>query len=245
SGGLAKGGLKPYFCVYSTFLQRVYDQLLHDVALDNLPVRILIDRAGVVSGDGVTHQGIYDIAMLNSLPNFVLLQPKDTQELVQMMEYSFDCDTPLVIRYPKEFSVLHTPSEGSEIQPFVLGRWEFVSQTAGAKIALLAAGDRCIQLALESLAWGHSADILNASTIKPLDNARLDQLATQYDLLITLEDGILMGGFGQQVLHYIAKQTHRVQVQCVGYETPMYHLDHTKSLDALRSRLKNILQNQP
>ena len=266
AAGLAKGGFKPYFAVYSTFLQRAYDQLIHDISVDNLPVRFCIDRAGVVSGDGVTHQGIYDIAYLNTVPNMMIMQPKDSTELQQMLEASFTLDQPLSIRYPKDSTI-----QFDNHNNFALGKWEWMTQNPKPKtqnpkpssnsiatqtpsttsndnlvntypktasnVVILAVGERCIHMAMPY------ADTVNCRFIKPLDKDFLDTVQSQYDAIITLEDGIIIGGFGQQVRQYCVDTQSNIPVYTVGYTPPIRELDANTSLQMLETQLQNILQN--
>ncbi|MCH5164193.1 MAG: 1-deoxy-D-xylulose-5-phosphate synthase [Clostridiales bacterium] len=187
--GLAKSGVKPFFGVYSTFLQRGFDQVLHDVCLNNLPVTFLIDRAGAVGADGVTHQGIFDLSYLSLIPNLVIASPKDGRELKALMEFSLGVNRPMAIRYAKSYEADFEVQDNIE-----LGKWE-VLINSNSPITILAVG-RTNEIAAKI----KNATIVNARFIKPLDTQYLDTLS---GTVITLEDNILHGGFGQAVKDYL------------------------------------------
>lgn len=204
AAGLASGGMRPYFAVYATFLQRGYDQVLHDVCLQNLPVCFLLDRAGLAGDDGATHHGIYDIAYLRHMPNMTVLAPRDEQELRGMMAWTQSASGPCAIRYPRK-SVLMADFP---VKSFVPGRWEVLKE--GGDCALLAVGTM-VPVALETakllLGAGIAARVINASSIKPLDEAMLKAL--QAVPVITLEEHALACGFGSAVAEY-----------CVAWQMP-------------------------
>jgi len=210
AAGLAAGGLKPYVCLYSSFLQRAYDQVMHDVCIMNLPVTFLVDRAGVIGADGVTHQGVYDIAYLSNIPNLTILAPKDGEELKEMLELSVDYNAPLAIRYPKSFTKNYgfcTKVETGkwELFPFVEGMGKAVgAANVLSDIYILAAGNRMLELACQTT----GAQIVNARSVKPLDTDFLEKLANGDAgvTLITLEDHMLTGGFGASVTQYLNQQ---------------------------------------
>ncbi|MCL2062560.1 MAG: 1-deoxy-D-xylulose-5-phosphate synthase [Firmicutes bacterium] len=212
AAGLAAGGQKPYVAVYSSFLQRGFDQIIHDTALNNLPVTFLIDRAGVIGADGVTHQGVFDISYLNLIPNLTILTPKDGQELREMVQFSQGFNAPLAIRYPKGFTQNYTSAE-----PFTLGKWEVIASAPkqAKPVYLLAAGSRMLQIALQT----HGATVVNARCIKPLDTQFLESAAKNGatpTTLITLEDNVLQGGFGASVLAYINARNLSAKVITLG-----------------------------
>ncbi|MDR3021272.1 MAG: 1-deoxy-D-xylulose-5-phosphate synthase [Clostridiales bacterium] len=202
AAGLAKGGCKPFFAVYSTFLQRAYDQVIHDVCINNLPVTFLIDRAGIAGSDGVTHQGIYDIGYLSQIPNMTILCPKDGCELYAMMSFAALYNSPLSIRYPKSFDTVYNTQHPINFD------WEYMRQQ-NYNTVLVAAGNRTLDIAMQCC----RADCVHANTLKPLDSKTLQSLASQYKQIITLEDGLVNGGFGQQVVHFL--QTHGSVVKVV------------------------------
>lgn len=192
---LAAGGLKPYFAVYSTFLQRGFDQILHDVCIGGYSVTFCIDRAGVVGADGVTHQGVFDLSYLLPLPNMTVMCPTDGAEFAAMLEFSLGFDRPLAIRYPKSYS------QDREHAPIALGKWEFIHRTNG-KTFVLCSGGRALDIALSALD-AIDANIINARFAKPLDADMLDEINKNGNRLITLEDNVRIGGFGSYVLDYL------------------------------------------
>lgn len=192
--GMAAGGAKPYFAVYSTFLQRAYDQLVHDVCLNKLPVRFLVDRAGAVGADGATHQGLFDIPYLSSLPNMTVMTPSCGEELAAMMRWSLSFDGPLAIRYPKEYVT------DRSVPPVEYGKWT-VAEEGRSDVYILAPGSRMLDLSC-----GSGATVVNVRFIKPLDTAFLDEINRAGNLVITVEDGMLRGGFGESVLAYYGEK---------------------------------------
>lgn len=197
AAGMAASGLKPYVAIYSTFLQRAFDQILHDVCLMKLPVRFCIDRAGVVGADGVTHQGIYDLSYLSLMPDMTIIAPKDIQEFEMMLKWSLDFNAPLAIRYPKD-SVLDTDIHA----PIEYGKWEVI-YSAQSNIYLIAVGGRMIKLGLDaSKLLNQKINIVNARFIKPLDYDFLDSLPDN-SFIITMEDNVLSGGLGQAISSYL------------------------------------------
>lgn len=203
AAGLAAGGMKPYFAVYSTFLQRGFDQLLHDVCINDLPVTFLIDRAGVCGADGVTHQGVFDLSYLSLLPNMTVLAPCDGEELSAMIEFSRTFDHPLAIRYPKSFTAVYNVGA-------VDLNWVTVRKGTGGTV--LAVGNRMLEIALHT-----RATVIHARCVKPLDTACLDELARSGQPIVTMEDNVRRGGFGESVLQYFGK---------MGYKNPVTVLAH-------------------
>ena len=205
AAGLACEGLKPFCALYSTFLQRAYDQVVHDVAIQNLPVRFPIDRAGFVGADGPTHAGAYDIGFLSALPNMVVMAASDEAELVHMVATAraYD-DGPIAFRYPRGEGVgVEIPEEGI---PFEIGKGRIVKQ--GSKVAILSLGTRLAESlnAAERLeGYGLSTTVADARFAKPLDRDMILELAGTHDMLITIEEGAV-GGFGSQVLHLLAAE---------------------------------------
>ncbi len=191
AAGMAKGGLRPFVFIYSTFLQRAYDQLIEETALEKLPVIFMIDRAGLTGADGCTHQGIFDINFMNGIPNLTVMEPKDTIELEECVRYAASLGAPAAIRYPNGEAL---PFENhSEITEENL--WETVKAGTG-KTAILAVGSRMLRLAL-SAAEESDATVVNCRVIKPIPTDFLKTLGAAK--IITLEDGVLSGGFGSQV----------------------------------------------
>lgn len=199
AAGLATEGLKPVVAVYSTFLQRGFDQIIHDVCLESLPVVFAIDRGGLVGEDGPTHHGIFDLTYLRSLPNMVVMAPQDENELRCMLLTAVDHSGPIAVRYPR--------GQGTgveiekEIRPIEIGRARIV--TEGDDLLILSIG-RCVHESIKAVDLlkekGFSATVVNCRFVKPLDTALLVDLAGQYSRIITVEENVLQGGFGSAVL---------------------------------------------
>ena len=204
AGGLATEGLKPFAAIYSTFLQRAYDQVVHDIAIQSLPVRFALDRAGLVGADGPTHAGAFDVAYLGCLPNFVLMAAGDEAELVHMVATAAAIDDrPSAVRYPRgEGLGVPMPDEG---KPLEIGKGRIVQE--GHKVALLSYGGRlgeCLAAAKELKALGLSATVADARFAKPLDVELLTRLVRDHEVLVTVEEGAI-GGFGAYVLQALAE----------------------------------------
>ena len=203
AAGMATEGLKPFCAIYSTFLQRAYDQVVHDVAIQRLPVRFAMDRAGLVGADGATHAGSFDIAYLGCLPGMVLMAPADEAELVHMVATAASIDDrPSALRYPRGEGTGIALPEVPEVLP--LGRGRILRE--GTTVALLSLGTRladCLRAADELAARGLSATVADARFAKPLDTGLIEQLARHHAVLITVEEGAA-GGFGAAVMHHLA-----------------------------------------
>ena len=202
AAGLAVSGMKPFCAIYSTFLQRAYDQIVHDVALQELPVRFAIDRAGLVGADGPTHAGAFDISYLSNLPGFTIMAAADESELVRMIATAAIHDSgPIAFRYPRgEATGCAMPKDP---EPLKIGKGRIVQD--GATVALLSLGTRlgeCQLASLELEKIGLKPTIADARFAKPLDLTLIEQLARDHDVLITVEEGAI-GGFGTQVLHHL------------------------------------------
>ena len=221
SAGLALGGKKPYFAVYSTFLQRAYDQLLHDVCLNSLPVTICVDRCGIVAGDGETHQGVYDISFMRALPEIAVVAPKDGKELKKTLEWSLTYGKPLAIRYPKAEDVKKYDRHG-EIR---LGKWEKLTD-GSAEAVILATGAVSVADACEVVAQlakqGIKVDLVNARFIKPFDEEMLGDIKDKK--IFTLEDGVRTGGFGEGVIAYYAERGICADVTVFAFDEKPYPL---------------------
>ena len=203
AAGLATEGFKPFCAIYSTFLQRAYDQVVHDVAIQKLPVRFALDRAGLVGADGPTHAGSFDLAYLGCLPGFVLMAAADEVELANMVATAAAIDDrPSAFRYPRGEGIgLPLPDRGS---PLEIGRGRIVRE--GSTVALLSLGSRlqeCLRAADMLAAQGISTTVADARFAKPLDSALVSSLARNHELLITIEEGAI-GGFGSHVLQFLA-----------------------------------------
>ncbi len=193
---MAAGGLKPYYAIYSTFLQRAFDEIVHDVCGQDLPVTFCVDRAGISGADGETHQGVFDLSYLSLIPNMTVAVPKDTEELKRMLKFSADYNHPLAIRYPRAGKYVF---EGGET-PIQVGKWEYLRK-GESKLTVLAAGERCLALAVQLLRElqqkGLDFNIINARFVKPLDTEMLCGLDGQH--ILTIEDNVFLGGFGSMV----------------------------------------------
>jgi 1-deoxy-D-xylulose-5-phosphate synthase len=204
AGGLATEGFKPFAVIYSTFLQRAYDQVVHDITIQRLPVRFAMDRAGLVGADGPTHAGAFDVAYLGCLPGFVLMAAADEADLVHMVatQVAID-DRPSGLRYPRgEGLGVPMPSEGI---PLEIGRGRILRE--GDKVALLCYGARlgeCLKAADELAGFGLSTTVADARFAKPLDTDLVLRLAREHEVMITIEEGSI-GGFGSYVLQTLAE----------------------------------------
>lgn len=194
AAGLAKGGAKPYFAIYSTFLQRAYDQLIHDVCLQNLPVRICIDRAGLVGDDGPTHHGVFDMPMLMSTPNIEILSPTTKGELEYCLDYSLDIDSPLAIRYPRGIAPVIETGETVSLLP--------VASSGAGDIAILSFGTLCLE-ALKSATsleeTGYRIKFIKLIRLKPLNADYIADMLRGAKLVVTVEDSLIIGGFGAHI----------------------------------------------
>lgn len=229
--GLAKGGMRPYFFVYSTFLQRGYDQVLHEVCQQKLPVVLMLDRAGLANGDGETHQGLFDIAYLRHIPNMRILAPADARELTEMIRQSVSFDGPCAIRYPKK-AVLAI--KDAQTVPFVFGTWKTLRE--GRHAAVLAVGSMAgiaLEAAQRLQSEGISLEVVNASTVKPLDGDCLVRISGRHIPVFTLEEHVLDGGFGSSVLEYNAAFDLSLSVHPIAVEDRFIpHGDHQALMKA-------------
>ena len=209
AAGLAIGGYKPVVAIYSTFLQRAYDQLIHDVAIQNLPVLFAIDRAGVVGADGQTHQGAFDISFMRCIPNLVIMTPSNEDECRQMLYTGYQCGKPAAVRYPRGNAI------GVELQPLQeleLGKSKLIRQ--GEKIAILNFGT-LLPNALE-VAEKLNASVVDMRFVKPLDAARINEIAQTHELIVTLEENAIQGGAGSAVAEVLNYQQHKIGILQLG-----------------------------
>ncbi len=233
AAGLATGGLKPVAAIYSTFLQRAYDQVVHDVCVQNLDVTFALDRAGLVGGDGATHQGLYDFAYLRTLPNMVVMAPKDENELQHMLRSAVEYPGPAAIRFPRGsgFGVPIDP----DIKPVPLGEAELLRD--GDHALIVAIGNMvnpAFDAAEKLAARGISAAVLNARFVKPLDVTRIAALAARCGALITVEEHSGMGGFGAAVLEALAQVGLEVPCRCLAVpDRPIEHGNASRILQAI------------
>lgn len=213
AAGMATKGLKPVCAIYSTFLQRGYDQIVHDVSIQNLPVIFAMDRAGVVGDDGPTHMGLYDIAYLRTLPNMTLMAPRNEAEVGPMLQLALTINGPVGIRYPRG-NASERWDEAPE--PLVLGKASVLRR--GSRVAILALGNTA-DVALD--AWATLPDdakptVVNARFVRPLDETLLLELAETHDHLITLEEHALAGGFGSAVVEFVSDRGLSIAVERIG-----------------------------
>ena len=220
AGGMACEGVKHVVAIYSTFLQRAYDQLIHDVALQNLPVVFALDRAGLVGADGATHAGAYDIAFVRCIPNMSMACPADERETRQLLTTAYEQDHPVCVRYPRGAGVGVAPLESLEGLPF--GKGEIRRESAAKKVAILAFGS----LLYPALAAGEALDatVANMRWAKPLDEELLLKLAAEHDLIVTVEEGCIMGGAGSAVLEALA--AHGISKNVLQLGLPDQFIEH-------------------
>lgn len=204
AAGLAAAGMTPVVAVYSSFLQRAYDQILHDVCNQNLHVIFAIDRSGLVGADGSTHQGIFDISYLSEIPNMVILSPKNRYELEQAMEFAYEWEGPVALRYPKETACELWEDKKT---PMEFGKSEWLRQ--GSELAILAVGNMVeeAELACEVLEeQGIQASLINARFVKPLDEELLEELMQTHSYICTMEENVYQGGYGEAVGAYLMER---------------------------------------
>jgi 1-deoxy-D-xylulose-5-phosphate synthase len=227
SAGIAKAGLVPYCNIYSSFLQRAYDNIIHDVALPKLHVVLCIDRAGIVGNDGATHHGLLDLAYLRPIPNMVIGAPMTAPDLQQMMRIAQDIDAPIAIRYPRGKSVKQTG-----LPPVVLGQAACVKK--GSEVAVLTIGaiGNVVAEAIQSLGMGKRNLFAHYDMrwLKPIDEMVLEEVAQQYATIVTVEDGMVSGGLGSAVLEYMADHGHTPQVIRLGVQDQFVEHGSTKEL---------------
>lgn len=216
AAGMALGGLRPVVAIYSSFLQRAVDQVLHDVCMQNLPVVFAIDRAGLVGSDGETHHGCFDLSYLSMMPNMTLMAPKNKWELSDMMKFSIKQKGPVAIRYPRgeAYDGLEDKRE-----PIVMGKGEVLY--SGKEIAILAVGSMvktAVKVKEQLENQGLQPTIVNMRFVKPLDTQLLDEIVKTHSLVITMEENVKNGGFGEKILQYFNDKEYQVQVRIVAIE---------------------------
>jgi 1-deoxy-D-xylulose-5-phosphate synthase len=215
AGGLALGGMRPVAAIYSTFMQRAYDQVLHDVCLQNLPVVLAMDRGGIVGEDGETHQGLFDLSFLRHLPNLTMMAPKDENELRDMLYTAVEHPGPIALRYPRGQGVGVTFS--STLRKVPIGQAEVLREGEDLLILALGASVYPALAAAEKLeSHGFSATVVNARFVKPLDENLILTLAAKHGRVLTVEENVLAGGFGSAVLELLADQGLAVSVKRLG-----------------------------
>lgn len=222
AAGFAKAGLIPVFAVYSSFLQRAFDQILHDVCIQNLHVIFAIDRAGLVGSDGETHQGIFDISYLSVIPNMTIMAPKNKWELSDMMKFAVAYDGLIALRYPRG-----TAYDGlKEIrQPIELAKSELIQK--GSTVAIMALGSM-VKTAVDVVklleADGISATLINARFAMPFDKEAIKELPAEHSLLVTMEENVQSGGFGEHVTEYV--KTNGIALEVLTVALPDCYVEH-------------------
>ena len=214
AAGLAKEGMKPYFAVYSSFLQRGYDQIIHDISIPKKNVTFLIDRAGLVGNDGETHHGVFDLSYLNIVPNITVMAPKDSKELDLMMDLSAQINGPVAIRYPRGNTYNINKGSYDEIK---LGTYEVLEQ--GSDVLVLAIGNmvkKALSVRDILLKENINPTIVNARFLKPMDEELLSELLKTHSKVVTIEDNIVSGGFGSRINKFIIDNNYNVKIENIG-----------------------------
>ena len=249
AAGLAAGGLKPVVAIYSTFLQRSFDQIIHDVCLPKLPVVLAIDRAGLVGEDGPTHHGVFDLSYLRMIPNLRVMAPKDSWELAEMLELALKLDECVAIRYPRglvhdevfeQFGV-------TNCAPINIGKAEVLSR--GADVTIVAIGTMvavALEVAAALRAQGLDVGVINARWVKPLDVEAISEAASGTSCIVTLEENVLAGGFGSAVLEVLEAEGLLTQVQVKRFGIPdifVEHGDHGCLLKSLELHVAQLIES--
>ena len=232
AAGLAAGGMKPVFAVYSSFLQRAFDQTIHDVCLQNLPVVIAVDRAGLVGSDGETHQGVFDLSFLSTIPNLSILSPKNRWEMADMVRFAVSFQYPVALRYPrgeayeglKEFRA-----------PIEYGKSELLYEES--KIAVMFVGHMSFlaeQVREDLKVAGYQCSLINARFVKPLDTEMIRKISENHRLLVTIEENVLTGGFGEQVEDFVMREGIPLKVRTIGISDD--YVEHG-NVDVLRKEV--------
>ena len=222
AAGLAAGGLRPIVAIYSSFLQRAYDQILHDVCLQNLPVIIAIDRAGLVGSDGETHQGIFDLSYLSSIPNLCVCAPKNKWELSDLLKFALEYERPIAVRYPRGEAY---DGLGEYRQRVELGKAEWIFREK--EIALFAVGSMvktAVSVREELKEAGHEASLINARFVKPLDGEAVEEACRTHRLIVSLEENVASGGMGERILECISERG--LKADFLGISLPDTYVEH-------------------
>ena len=236
AAGLSAGGILPIVAIYSTFMQRAYDQIFHDCLLQNLPIIFCMDRAGVVGEDGPTHHGLFDIAFLRTLPNIIITAPKDGNELHRLLLTGIHSKAPFSIRYPKGNCILY--DESKQFESIKIGDWEILND--GKDIAILAVGsmvataiDVLEKLKMEKI----NITLINCRFIKPLDVQKLNNIYKKHKTIITLEEGTICGGFGSSILEYFSNKNKNIDILIHGFKDEF--IQHAKREELLEDAMLN------
>lgn len=210
AAGLAAAGLKPIFAVYSSFLQRAYDQILHDVCIQNLPVVFAIDRAGLVGSDGETHQGIFDLSYLSSIPNMTIMAPKNKWELSDMIKYAVSFGGPIAVRYPRGEAYDGLKEFRS---PISLGKSEWIYRESGIVLFALGSMVKVAEQVREAVKKaGYSCSLINARFAKPFDEQMLQEVVKNHKLIVTMEENVKNGGFGEHITSFYNECGSKIKV---------------------------------
>ena len=223
AAGLAAGGFKPVVAVYSTFLQRAYDQILHDVCVGKLPVVFALDRAGIVGNDGETHQGMFDLSYLAHIPGLTVIAPKNAWEFESMLEFCMEFDAPIAIRYPKNAAYLGLEEHNQKIE---FGKSEIIAKES--EIALIAVGsmvETAVAVREQLISLGYKVSLVNARFVSPMDEQVLHEMAKSHTLFVTLEENVKRGGFGEEVSVFLCEQGYR-QIRHLNISIPNMFVEH-------------------
>jgi 1-deoxy-D-xylulose-5-phosphate synthase len=247
AAGMACEGLKPVVAIYSTFMQRAYDQLIHDIALQNLDVTLAVDRAGLVGADGATHAGCFDLSYARTLPNMVIMAPADENECRQMLQTAYEHPGPAMVRYPRGSGPGEAVDPASKV--LLLGQAEV--RREGRRVAFLVFGN--LGATAHQVAEELDASLINMRFIKPLDEAMVQAMAERHELLITLEENSLQGGAGSAVNEYLMRAGNPVRVLNLGL--PDHFIEHATQLEQLseagldvagiKAQVQRVLQQSP
>ncbi len=232
AAGLAAGGMIPIVAIYSSFLQRAYDQILHDVCIQNLPVIFAIDRAGLVGSDGETHQGIFDLSYLSSIPNMHIMAPKNKWELSDMLKFAVDAGVPIAVRYPRGQAYDELKEHRAPIQ---MGVSEIIYEEK--EVALLAVGSmvKTAVAAREILkSKGVKVSLVNARFVKPIDTDVIDRLSSKHSLLVPMEENVASGGYGEKVIEYVKEKG--LSLKVLPISIPDEYVEHG-SVDLLKQEI--------
>lgn len=249
AAGLAAAGMKPVLALYSAFLQRGYDQIVHDVCMQKLPVIFAIDRAGLVGNDGETHQGVYDISLLNHIPNMTILAPKNRWELIDMMDFAVKHNGPVAIRYPRG-NVYEGLQEHRE--SIVCGKSEVI--TKESDVAIFSVGhmmETAVEVCQKLKGKGYHCSLINSRFVKPMDTDILNVMSENHKLFVTIEEAVICGGYGANVTHYVAN--HGLGVKVLNCGVPDEYVEHGNisqlrklialDADSIVTRIEKIWEN--
>ena len=232
AAGMAKAGLKPVFAVYSSFLQRAYDQVLHDVCAQNLPVVFAVDRAGLVGKDGATHQGIFDLSYLSSIPNLTVMAPKNKWELSDMMKFAYDFKGPIAIRYPRGEAYDGLADKRADVE---MGKSEMLFEEE--KIALFAVGSMvktAVEVREALKEKGISCTVVNARFVKPIDENMVRYLAKNHDLIVPMEENVASGGLSEKVITLVEQE--KLPIEVLPITIPDEYVEHG-NVDILKQEI--------